>query len=223
MFFTMIRLGKNVSPRDVALLSKGGGYQSHRQVWNLFTDSPVRTRDFLYRHETVNGWPTFYTVSERSPRDATGLWEIFSKPYAPKLFVGQRLAFTLRVNPIRSKRDELGRQHRHDVIMEAKTVLKTQGERIDESEIIQNQGERWLMERCERFGFHVPSGNVRVDGYQQHKLFKGKGNKPITFSTLDFTGVLIVDQPDKFIKECLFSGIGPVKGFGCGLMLIRRV
>jgi len=223
MFFTMIRLGRNTSPRDVALLSKGGGYQAHQLVWNLFADSPDRRRDFLYRHETVNGWPTFYTVSEREPQDAKGLWEIQSKPYTPKLVAGQQLAFTLRVNPIRSKRDENGRQHRHDVIMESKTLLKSQRERIDEADIIQEQGERWLIERCNRLGFHTLSGNFRVDGYQQHKLFKGKGNQAITFSTLDFAGILTVDEPDTFVNKCLFTGIGPAKGFGCGLMLVRRI
>lgn len=223
MFFSMIRINRNASPHDVAALGKGNGYQAHQLVWNLFADSPDRCRDFLYRHETVKGWPTFYTISERQPTDTTGLWEVQSKEYRPKLVSGQRLAFTLCVNPIRSKRDENGRQHRHDVIMEAKTLLKGQGERIDEAEVIQKQGERWLMERCSKLGFSVSSEGLRVDGYQQHRLFKGKGNQPIIFSTLDFNGILTVTDPETFVTECLFRGIGPAKGFGCGLMMVRRV
>ncbi len=32
-----------------------------------------------------------------------------------------------------------------------------------------------------------------------------------------------VIDPAIFIDKCLFDGIGPAKGFGCGLMLVRRM
>ncbi len=31
-----------------------------------------------------------------------------------------------------------------------------------------------------------------------------------------------VTDPVAFVEKCLFGGIGPAKGFGCGLMLVRR-
>ena len=43
------------------------------------------------------------------------------------------------------------------------------------------------------------------------------------YSTLEFDGILAVTEPEVFIEKCLFSGIGPAKGFGCGVMLVRRV
>ena len=223
MFFSMIRLWKKISLRDLAALNKGDGYEAHRLIWGLFADRADRKRDFLYRHENLKGWPTFYAVSKREPKDTSGMWEVHSKPYYPKLNQGQRLAFTLRANPIRSKRDENRRQHRHDVIMEAKTHLGSQGEKFHESEVVQMHGERWLLERCSCLGFTVSPGGLRADGYRQHGLIKGKGNPLITFSTLDFNGILTVTDPQKFVKECLFKGIGPAKGFGCGLMLVRRI
>lgn len=223
MIFSLIRLRQGVSPRDVATLGRGDGYQAHRLIWNLFADSPDRRRDFLYRHESANGWPTFYSVSRREPINRSGLWEIIPKDYRPRLTAGQRLAFTLRVNPIRSKRDENGRQHRHDVIMEAKTRLAKVGEDIGKPELIQTEGERWFLDRCSSLGFAASPGGFRADGYRQHKLFKGKGGQPITFSTLDFNGVLTITDPDTFIEACLYGGIGPAKGFGCGLMLVKRL
>lgn len=223
MYFSMIRLRRDISPRDMAAKTKSDGYQVHKLVWNMFADHPNRRRDFIYRHEPVNGWPTFYTVSQREPQDASGMWEVTPKEYHPKLQIGQQLGFTLCANPIRSKRDENGRQHRHDVIMEAKLAQKRLGENSNHQDIVQEHGSHWLLERAASRGFSVLPGEIRVDGYRQHRLFKGKCNQPITFRTLDFTGILTVTEPDVFVEKCLFEGIGPAKGFGCGLMLVRRV
>jgi CRISPR system Cascade subunit CasE len=207
----------------MAAMTKGDGYQVHKLVWNLFADHPDRQRDFIYRYEPVNGWPTFYTVSRREPQDGSGMWEMTPKEYFPKLLAGQRLAFTLCVNPIRSKRDANGRQNRHDVIMEAKRELRAQGNDIDLPAIVQGHGGRWLLERAETHGFSVSPEGIRVDGYRQHKLFKGKNNQSITFSTVEMNGVLTVNEPEVFIEKCLYNGIGPAKGFGCGLMLVKRI
>lgn len=222
MYFSLIRLRRDIQPRDLAVMTKGDGYQIHKLVWNLFADQPDQPRDFLYRHESVGGWPTFYTVSAREPQDLSGMWEVTPKEYRPKLERGQRLGFTLCANPIRSKRDVDGRQHRHDVIMEAKRVKKEHGESIVLPDIVQEHGSRWLMERAEGSGFGVRQEHLRVDGYRQHKFFKGKGRRPISFSTVEMNGMLTVTIPELFNK-CLFTGIGPAKGFGCGLMLVRRV
>jgi len=32
-----------------------------------------------------------------------------------------------------------------------------------------------------------------------------------------------VADPAIFVEKCLFKGIGPAKGFGCGLMLVKRI
>lgn len=222
MYFSLIRLRRDIQPRDLAVITKGDGYQIHKLVWNLFADQPDQPRDFLYRHESVGGWPTFYTVSAREPQDLNGMWEVTPKEYRPRLERGQRLGFTLCANPIRSKRDVDGRQHRHDVIMEAKRVKKERGEAIVLQDIVQEHGSRWLIERAEVNGFGVQQEHLRVDGYRQHKFFKGKGHRPISFSTVEINGLLTVTDPEPFIK-CLLTGIGPAKGFGCGLMLVRRV
>lgn len=43
----------------------------------------------------------------------------------------------------------------------------------------------------------------------------------ITFSIMDFSGVLEICDPEKFLRKLLI-GFGKEKAFGCGLMLIRR-
>ncbi len=231
MYFSLIRLQRDVSPKEVVALGNGNAYQMHKLIWNLFSDGPDRRRDFLYRYEAVHGWPTFYTVSEREPNDPGDLWEIHSKQYTPKISKGEHLAFSLRVNPIRSKRDANHRQQRHDVVMDAKTRIgfKTlpHQERPHVAALIQGAGLAWLKDREVAYGFLVEDQKetltVRADGYILHRLFKPEATRPITFSTLDFNGILTVTDPDVFTKESLYKGIGPAKGFGCGLMMVRRI
>lgn len=231
MYFSLIRLRRDVSPKEIAGLVRGDGYSLHKLVWNLFSDGPDRKRDFLYRYETVNDWPTFYAVSARKPEGSSGLWEIHAKKYEPKLSKGEQLAFSLRVNPIRSKRDENNHQHRHDVVMEAKSRLGFKElphhNRPHVATLIQEAGFAWLKAREKDHGFLVSDDKekttVRVDGYCQHKVYKRKGGKLITFSTLDFNGLLTVTDPTTFVESSLFGGLGPAKGLGCGLMLVRRI
>lgn len=223
MYFSMIKLQKGLSTHDITTLTQHNGYQVHQLVWQLFADHTERQRDFIYRHEASNGSPIFYTVSERQPAGDSKIWNIHTKEYKPKLRAGQLLGFTVCANPIRAKREDNGQQKRHDVIMEEKLKLKKEGKDFDIPDIVQKNGLQWLEERADSHGFSVASNNVRVDGYRQHKFFKKKGNNAISLSTVDFNGILTVNDPDVFINKCLFKGIGSAKGFGCGLMMVRRV
>jgi len=223
MYFSMITLQKGLSPRDITALTHHNGYHAHQIVWQLFADHAERQRDFIYRYEASNGSPIFYTVSERQPVGDSKIWNIHTKEYKPKLRSGQLLGFTVCANPIRAKREDNGQQKRHDVIMEEKLKLKKEGKECEMPDIVQISGLQWLAERAVSHGFSIEPNNIRADGYRQHKFFKRKGNNPISLSTVDFNGILTVTETDVFIDKCLFKGIGPAKGFGCGLMLVRCV
>ena len=86
--------------------------------------------------------------------------------------------------------------------------------------------EVWLCDKGERLGFVVVrdarQGRLKfqAEGYQWHALPK-KG-KNAGFSSVDFEGEIEVVDAELFAKA-LFAGIGPAKGFGCGLLLIRRI
>jgi CRISPR system Cascade subunit CasE len=253
MYFSLIRLRKDIYPKEIAALIRGNVYQLHELIWDLFSDGPEHKRDFIYRYETVNRQPTFYTVSAREPK-VNELWETSVKDYNPKLAEGDRLAFKLRVNPVRidkkertdaeieqwlTNRQKNGRGEksptkkriRHDVVMEAKKRIGFKelpdDERPHVATLIQEAGIEWLKDKGGEFGFLIDDNKekpqVRADGYCQHRFFKGRNVKPISFTTLEFNGILTVTNPDKFVNECLFKGIGPAKGFGCGLMMVKRV
>jgi len=186
-------------------------------VWDLFGDHPDRKRDFLYHVKEDSGSPVVYAVSVRPPAKVSELWEMETKVFDPRLRAGMMLGFQLRANPVRTRDGK-----RHDVVMEEKCSLKKnckpRAKWPLEAELVQVAGERWLGERSAKAGIRLHS--VCADGYRQHDFSKSAGAKHIRLSTVDFTGFLEVIEPSVF-RDALFSGFGPAKGFGCGLMLIR--
>ncbi|MCX6698350.1 MAG: type I-E CRISPR-associated protein Cas6/Cse3/CasE, partial [Methanomicrobiales archaeon] len=184
--------------------------------------SDLRKRDFIYRQDTVHGLPAFFCVSDRAPINREGIWLVESKPYAPVVKKGQVFSFVLRANPIRAKRDDEHKQHRHDVVMEVKNRLKEKpGVLPREADIVQQAGFVWLAQKGDANGFSIRAEDIRADGYLQHRFKNTRGDHEIRISTLDFTGLLMVTDPDQFV-QALFTGIGPAKGFGCGMMMIKR-
>ncbi len=238
MYFSKVALRQDADSNRLAGLLGGNEYREHQILWKFFPGVEKRAetkedgkveRAFMFRRE-AGKWPCFYIVSSRKPHtdgEDPNLWTCQSKEYSPQIHVNQRLAFSLRVNPVRSKApDEKGKRGvRHDVVMEAKTRLKQGGIKKDQwqptPELVAEEGWKWLSAKAPKNGFTVEKEEVRIDGYRQHWLSK-HGGKPIRFSTLDFEGVLTVTDPGKFM-EALFNGIGPAKGFGCGLMLVKKI
>ncbi|MBU4304882.1 MAG: type I-E CRISPR-associated protein Cas6/Cse3/CasE [Candidatus Omnitrophica bacterium] len=194
-----------------------GGYALHQTVWDLFGDNPDRRRDFLYRLDFVGRVPLVYTVSSRAPNNAKGLWRIESKDYAPRLETGMKIGFSVRINPT-IKRDG----KRHDVVMDAKYKARANDSNREVSiqELIADLCGRWFEKRAQQNGFKILQ--FRADGYQQIRFNKAKGGKPVRYSIVDITGALeVIDQ--KLFGNVLFEGVGPEKGFGCGLMLVRKI
>jgi len=226
MYFSRI----SFTPSSGAELSKlasrvcGGGYREHQSLWQLFEKDPDADRDFLFRREQAQGWPRYFMISDRLPTRADDIWKIESKAYAPKIQAGRQLAFSLRVNPVVTRVSGTGKKQRHDVVMDLKKQLDYQlmpkADRPPVAGLIQQAGVTWLESRAEKHGFSFDPNAVQVDGYLRHRVSKKRGDKEINFSTLDYSGLLTVTDPELF-KSVLFQGIGPAKAFGCGLLLVR--
>ncbi|WP_172633399.1 type I-E CRISPR-associated protein Cas6/Cse3/CasE [Methanosalsum zhilinae] len=201
-------------------------YSIHQLVWSLFSKKPDDKRDFLYRYEFNRNVPTFYVVSKSIPANNLSYFNIDVKTYDPKINPGQHFLFSLRANPVVTKRDENGKQKRHDVVMDEKYRL--QSEKLNSSklppisEIAHEKGLEWLNKKGLKNGFTFDWRNVRADGYQTHNFKKPKGSGQIKISTLDFDGMIQVTDMESF-TNALFNGIGPAKSFGCGLMLVKPI
>jgi len=228
MYFSRIsfmRTGVTEASRLAGMVC-GDGYREHQSLWQLFEKDPDAERDFLFRREQAEGWPRYFMISDRSPAHTNDIWKIESKRYAPKIPAGRQLAFSLRVNPVVTRVSGTGKKQRHDVVMDLKKRLDYQSIPSDErppmATLIQQAGVAWLESRAGKHGFSFEPSAVQVDGYLRHRVTKRRGGKEISFSTLDYSGLLTVTNSELF-QAALFHGIGPAKAFGCGLLLVRPV
>ena len=212
---------KALAPLLLDIAGSGGpaGLPGHHLVWSLFADGANRRRDFLWR-EMQTG--VFLILSARRPADPHGLFEIAEpKAFGPVLAAGDRLAFSLRANPVVRRRDPSRRRStKHDVVMDALRAHPA-GERAERRlDMVREQGLAWLERQAGKAGFAIRPNGVQIDGYEQCRVVR-RGSAAMSFSTLDFTGLLTVNDPDTFLSA-LVQGFGAAKAYGCGLMLIRR-
>jgi CRISPR system Cascade subunit CasE len=200
--------------RDLA--RHGEPYRDHALIWRLFPGDGM-PRDFVFRH--LEDERSFYVVSARPPVPTSDLFQVQTKPYAPLLECGEWVRFDLRANPTISVRREDGRSRRHDVLMHAKRSVPSD-QRDQLAQVLETAGKDWLLARAEQWGLAVREDSVLQNGYRQQRLRrKGKG---IEYSSLDYQGMAKVIDPDRLTKA-LLEGVGHSKGFGCGLLLVRRV
>ncbi|WP_018681742.1 type I-E CRISPR-associated protein Cas6/Cse3/CasE [Actinokineospora enzanensis] len=144
----------------------------------------------------VAGWPT------------TEAWQ--TKPYRPlleKLDVGQEWAFRLTANPVyQTKLDPTAKRSK----------------RL--GHVTVRQQTEWLLTRCERLGFRIMPAvggepDVAVQG-RRVWTFR-RDSRDVTLATATFGGRLAIEDAEAF-RHSLTHGIGPAKGYGCGLLTLAR-
>jgi len=226
MYFSRITFSPWANHEQLVETLCQDSYREHQVLWQLFDSNPDARRDFLYRRVTENGQTKYYVLSERVPIDNSGTWVIDPpKSYNPKLSEGQRLFFTLRANPVVTVKTPAGKQQRHDVVMHEKKRLGFDklpaNEKPQLQSLIQSSCIQWLQKRSEANGFDLIKDQVSVEGYQQHESYAKNQKRPVSYSSVDYQGILAVSDPDKF-RNTLFHGIGKSKAFGCGLLLVKR-
>ncbi len=225
------------------LAARGEGVRSlagHHLVWTLFGDDPARKRDFLWREDEQG---RFYILSSRLPEDRLGLFTVDPpRSFAPELRPGDRLRFALRVNATVARRttDDRSRGKPRDVVMHALHLAGVpSGARAGARAALLDEVARgWLAARGAKHGFALspaasrddrdeeawessPRDPFRVIGYRAMRIPRGAGAAPMRIGVLDLEGELVVDDPAKLVAR-IVTGFGRARGFGCGLMLIRR-
>lgn len=220
MYFSRICM----TPKALPWVLSASEYGLHRAVWTLFGDSQDRERDFLYRRDDKGSMPRFLCLSQRPPQSADG-FSVETKPFEPKLKAGQVLEFSVRVNPVRTEWVD-GKQKRRDVVMDHKKKLEAQGvpteKRPSGAAMAQEAGVAWFLARAGKWGLEADEGSLMAGGYHVLDFTKdGRGERRrVRLATLDISGVVEVRDP-ALLAEALRKGIGPAKGFGCGLMLLK--
>jgi CRISPR system Cascade subunit CasE len=217
-YFSHVRLVGHPQNNDWLrdLSRHGEPYRDHALIWRLFPGDGA-SRDFIFRR--LDDDRSYYVVSARPPSIDSGLFQIQTKAYNPQINPDEWVRFDLRANPTVSVRSGSGGSKRHDVLMHAKCQLSDpSGEQL--ANALEAAGKQWLLKRAEQWGLEVRADSVLQTGYRQHKLSrKGKG---IEYSTLDYQGIARVIDSDR-LTHALLAGVGHSKGFGCGLLLVKRV
>lgn len=235
MYFSRIRVDTDgLDHQKLVRLYRGDGYAAHQLLWHLFDvgEKNSNQRTFLFRQElekqqlgaehAPRGLPLFYLMSETKPVSVPGLLQVEAKPFSPRFVSGMQLAFHLRANPVVSRKAE-GKKNsqRHDVLMDVKKGLdpkarKTAWPRMEQA------AKEWLVnpKRLEGLGCHIDENALLVSRYWQHSIYKPSGKRKIQFSSVDYEGILTIQDPEKFLT-LLCSGIGRERAFGCGLLLVR--
>ena len=209
-------------------LYKNGRYSEHQWLWQLFADSPERKRDFVYRRMRPSrndrrNAPYFLVVSEREPEDGPFLRRLVVKPYDVHLSAGERVAFSLRCNPVITRQNAITRRHHQvDMVQDARLRLKREGtpeaELPRRTALAQDVAPEWLARHD--FGLDVDANRIQVEAYDQFRFAHPKGGK-LSLARLDLLGTGTVRDPDALCRA-LYKGVGRAKGFGFGLLLVRR-
>lgn len=234
-FFSSVRVVARPSQdqwlRDLAW--HGEAYRDHALIWRLFPGDGL-DRDFLFRRiNDPSGGLRYYVVSQRPPQPNSGLFHIQTKAYQPQLAVGDWVFFDLRANPTISQRDDAKevkptgkkpRGVRHDVLAHTKRLFKQHPDWTPEAlkRALDEAGSQWLLSRMEHWGLRVDKESLMQEGYQQQCLSPRNKGRSIEFSSLDYQGQAQVVNAEA-LHQALLKGVGHSKGFGCGLLLVRRL
>jgi len=191
-------------------------YDFHRQLWRLFPGEAkeIRRSDeeerqgFLFRvEENPTGRPARFLVQSRIlPQVTVGLIILGTRELSPKPVAGQRLGFLLTANPIKTITD---------MQREAKPGKTSEKCRVP---LIREIDQRdWLTRKL------ADAAEIADASLLPHvPIYFRKGNRGGKLATVTFNGMLTVRHPERLI-ELLENGVGPAKGFGCGLLLVRRL
>lgn len=168
---------------------------THERQVVLWLVSPHRP-DLTHLVENV-GWPT---SQGWDTRDYT--------PLLDRVAVGQRWGFRLTANPVISRR---------------KSEDAARSQRFGHVTVAQQTD--WLLRQADRNGFAVVSGvqdepDVAVRGRHTHRF--ARQGRTVTVATAIFEGTLEVTDPVA-LRNALTCGIGPAKGYGCGLLTLAPI
>ena len=214
-YFSKVRLVATAHQHDWLrnLARHGEAYRDHALIWKLFPGDGL-PRDFLFRSLTEQRH--YYVVSARPPTPQPGLFEVQSKPYLPHPEPGEWLQFDLRANPTISLPVEGSKSRRHDVLMHAK---KRAASGTEPGIAVDEAGREWILKRAGSWGLEMDQRSLAQNSYRQHRL--QREGRRIEFSSLDYQGLARVTDTGR-LQRALLEGIGHAKGFGCGLLLVRR-
>nr|WP_318383806.1 type I-E CRISPR-associated protein Cas6/Cse3/CasE [uncultured Enterobacter sp.] len=233
MYLSRIQLRlERLQPTMLQKWSTAAPYAAHQWLWQLF---PGRDeRHFLFREEPQ---ARFFVLSHSAPSTDHALFTVETRSFDPALVNGLMLNFQLRANPVITRNNK-----RSDVMMDAKFRAKAQGLSPQAWWPAQIDAARqWLARQGQQHGFELVApptddfadwsgqdgdeervnNGANVVAYQQHRFQRNASEHPITYSSVDYTGNLVITDAARF-HSALCNGIGKSKALGCGMIMVKR-
>lgn len=183
-------------------------YELHRAVWRLFPGHEKDERGFLFRVETERrgGGTELLVQSEWAPEHQSDEVRVLAtRRYLPTLRQGQPLRFRLVSNPIKTIKDEKGRRNEKGEVKSCRVPLIREDEQLD-----------WLNRKLQAAAYLETAVVHAIK-----PLYFRKGGRAGKVVAVTFDGLLTVTDPEQLWQR-MQNGIGPAKGFGCGLLSIAR-
>jgi CRISPR system Cascade subunit CasE len=148
--------------------------------------------------------PDFTHLVESVGRPIYGWRTKDYRPFLDKLTEGERWAFRLRANPV------------HNVVPSG----GGRGKRVAHVTVAQQTS--WFLERTARHGFAIAEGSADAPDLllrSRRTVRFDRAGRDVTLATALFEGTLVVEDPVA-LRAALVGGIGPGKGYGCGLLTL---
>lgn len=188
----------------------------HAAVLAAFPESLAQAERgrVLWRLDEGSFDPVLYVVSPGRP-DLTHLVEAAGRPtygwrtghygdFLQRLATGSRWAFRLRANPVHNARADAGER----------------GKRF--AHVTADQQTAWFLRQAERHGFAVDDASAGAPDVvvRARRTFRfDRDGQTVTLATAVFEGTLRVVEVEA-LRSALVEGIGPGKGYGCGLLTL---
>ena len=183
-------------------------YELHRALWTLFPGHEHDVRGFLFRFEAERpGSATellLQSAWQPEPQSAE-VRVVATRPYQLHLRQGQALRFRLTGNPIKTIKDDTGRQNARGAVKSCRVPL-----------ILEEQQLQWLHRKL-----HNTASIEAAVIHAQRPLYFRKDSKAGKIVTVTFDGLLRVLDPELLWLQ-MQHGIGPAKSFGCGLLSVMQ-
>ena len=192
-------------------------YNWHQQLWDIFPEES-RLRNKIKAEKKAKGerveFPVFYLFRIENMKVGQGTVLLVQAPEKPieteqitllkgpdeltykKLADGMKVKFILTANPIKMKSSDRNRVPH-----------------IGEQNLI-----KWLNSKVKGFG--KLDDNVLIT--PGHPIYFRKGNSGGKINPVTFEGKMEITDVAA-LKKVAFSGLGPAKAFGCGLLLVKPV
>lgn len=190
----------------------------HAAVLNSFSSDRLDDGRILWRVDRGHHGRVELLITSPEAPDLTALVEDCGWPstsswqtadysgFLARLGKGQTWRFRLAANPTRS-------------------LSQPERQRSKRVPLIGHHQLEWLLEKAQANGFALgdpPRADVTRREVHQFRRRDGGGGREVTLATVQFDGALTVTDPVR-LRASLINGIGPAKGYGCGMLTLGPV